>query len=85
MENNCQQLDLYNSKKALETLNYNQTIIHNILIVWLCFWCRYVGFSRPGPDAAEVPVCAYGSRVGARGTEAQVEVAADPAEQRGLL
>lgn len=52
------------------------------------FWfvnCRYVGFSRPGPDATEVPVRADGSRVGERGTEAQVEVAADPAEQRGLL
>ena len=50
-----------------------------------CFLHRYVGFSRPGPDATEVPVRADGSRVGERSTEAQVEVAADPAEQRGLL
>lgn len=44
---------------------------------------RYVGLSRPGPDAAEIPVCTDGSWFGEGGTEAQVEVAADPAEQRG--
>lgn len=43
-----------------------------------------MGLSRPRLDAAEVPVRADGSWVGERGTEAQVEVAADPAEQRGL-
>lgn len=45
--------------------------------------CRYVGFSRPGPDAAEVSVCADGPRDWEGGSEAQVEVAADAAEQRG--
>lgn len=48
------------------------------------FSCRYVGLPRPGLDVAEVPVCANGSWAGERGFEAQVEVAADPAEQRGL-
>lgn len=43
-----------------------------------------MGLSRPGPDATEVAVRADGPRLGARGAEAQVEVAADPAEQRGL-
>lgn len=46
--------------------------------------CRYVGFSRPGPDAAEVSVRADGPRDWEGGSEAQVEVAADTAEQRGL-
>lgn len=45
--------------------------------------CRYVGFSRPGPDAAEVSVRADGPRCGEGGSEAQVEVAADAAEQGG--
>lgn len=43
-----------------------------------------MGLSRSGPDAAKILVCANGSRVRERGTETQVEVAADPAEQRGL-
>lgn len=43
-----------------------------------------MGLPRPGLDVAQVPVCANGSWAGERGFEAQVEVAADPAEQRGL-
>lgn len=47
--------------------------------------CRDVGLPRPRPDAAEVAVRADGSRLGEGGPEAQVEVAADAAEQRGPL
>lgn len=50
----------------------------------MCFvGCRHVGFPRPGPDAAEVSVRADGPRRGEGGSEAQVEVAADAAEQGG--
>ena len=48
-----------------------------------CFVCRYVGISRPGSDATEVSACTDGPRTGERRPEAPVEVAADPAEQRG--
>lgn len=42
-----------------------------------------MGFPRPGPDVAEVSVRADGSRRGEGGSEAQVEVAANAAEQGG--
>lgn len=45
--------------------------------------CRNVGFSRPGPNAAEVSLRANGPRCGEGGSEAQMEVAADTAEQGG--
>lgn len=47
--------------------------------------CRYVGISRPGSDATEVSACTDGPWLGERCPEAQVEVAADSAEQRGLF
>lgn len=42
-----------------------------------------MGLSRPGPHAAKVSVRADGPRRGEGGSEAQVEVAADAAEQGG--
>lgn len=44
-----------------------------------------MGISRPGSDAPEVSACTDGPWVGERRPEAQVEVAADSAEQRGLF
>lgn len=44
-----------------------------------------MGLSRPGSDAAEVSVCADGPWIGERSIEAKMEMAADSAEQRGLL
>lgn len=57
---------------------FYQHFIHSVRV-----WFRYVGLPRPRPDAAEVSVRADGSRPGEGSAEAQVEVAADPAEQRG--
>lgn len=65
--------------------SYTQDSVDVFNVYCFVLQCRYVGVSWPGPDATQVSVRAHGSRVGERGTEAQVEVAADPAEQRGLL
>lgn len=46
---------------------------------------RNVGIPWPGSDATEVSACTDGPWLGERCPEAQVEVAADSAEQRGLF
>lgn len=49
----------------------------------MCVFVRDVGLSRQRPDAAEVSVHHDEERSGARRSEEEVEVAADPAEQGG--
>lgn len=78
---NADEFSILIDQEVLIYLTVEQQVYINIL--YSTCPCRHVGFPRSRPDAAEVSVRPDGPRPGERGAEAQVEVAADHAEQRG--